>query len=137
MLPCSGGQDRIRQLWRHYFQNSAAVIFVIDSSDIARMNEAGHEMHRLLEEDGLKDAILLIFANKQDLPNAMSPSELKKKLRLNDLHDRKVRKYCLEEYRSISNILMPYLQWFIQPAYACQGIGIYEGLDWLSIQLMR
>ena len=44
-----------------------------------------------LQEDELRDAHLLVFANKQDLPNAMNASELTDKLGLQELRNRKVR----------------------------------------------
>lgn len=63
-----GGQDKIRPLWRHYFQNTQGIIFVVDSNDRERVNEAREELQRMLNEDELRDALLLVFANKQDLP---------------------------------------------------------------------
>merc|ERR1711981_1284307 len=66
-----GGQDKIRPLWRHYYENANGIIFVIDSNDRDRMQEAKAELDNLLKEDELKDAVVLVFANKQDLPNAM------------------------------------------------------------------
>jgi ADP-ribosylation factor protein 1 len=63
-----GGQDKIRPLWRHYFQNTQGIIFVVDSNDRDRVVEAREELQRMLNEDELRDAILLVFANKQDLP---------------------------------------------------------------------
>merc|ERR1712227_1085939 len=66
-----GGQDKIRPLWRHYYQNTQGLIFVVDSNDRERVNEAKEELLRMLNEDELRDAVLLVFANKQDLPNAM------------------------------------------------------------------
>lgn len=63
-----GGQDKIRPLWRHYFQNTQGIIFVVDSNDRDRIVEAREELQRMLNEDELRDAILLVFANKQDLP---------------------------------------------------------------------
>jgi ADP-ribosylation factor protein 1 len=60
-----GGQDRIRPLWRHYFIHTQAVIFVVDSNDRDRIMEARDELHRMLNEEELKDAALLVFANKQ------------------------------------------------------------------------
>lgn len=63
-----GGQDKIRPLWRHYFQNTQGIIFVVDSNDRDRVNEAREELQRMLNEDELRDALLLVFANKQDLP---------------------------------------------------------------------
>lgn len=63
-----GGQDKIRPLWRHYFQNTQGIIFVVDSNDRDRVVEAKEELQRMLNEDELRDALLLVFANKQDLP---------------------------------------------------------------------
>lgn len=86
-----GGQDKIRPLWRHYFQNTQGLIFVVDSNDRERIMEAEKELQNMLQEDELRDAVLLIFANKQDLPNAMSAAELTDKLQLNQLRNRHVR----------------------------------------------
>lgn len=63
-----GGQDKIRPLWRHYFQNTQGIIFVVDSNDRDRITEAREELQRMLNEDELRDAVLLVFSNKQDLP---------------------------------------------------------------------
>ena len=52
-------------MWRYYFNNTDAIIFVVDSSDVERILEARDELHRMLSEDELKNAILLVFANKQ------------------------------------------------------------------------
>ena len=60
-----GGQDKIRPLWRHYFMNTQALIFVVDCNDRDRVLEARDELHRMLGEDELQNAILLVFANKQ------------------------------------------------------------------------
>merc|ERR1711974_461973 len=67
-----GGQDKIRPLWRHYYQNTQGLIFVVDSNDRDRVVEARDELHRMMSEDEMRDAVLLVFANKQDLPNAMN-----------------------------------------------------------------
>merc|ERR1739847_208506 len=80
-----GGQDKIRPLWRHYYQNTQGLIYVVDSSDADRIDAARDEMHRMLTEDELRDAVLLVFANKQDLPNAMSAAEMTDKLGLHGL----------------------------------------------------
>jgi ADP-ribosylation factor protein 1 len=61
-----GGQDKIRQLWKHYFQNTHALIYVVDSIDKQRVQLAKQELQSMLQEEDLKDAILLVFANKQD-----------------------------------------------------------------------
>ncbi|KAG6471860.1 hypothetical protein ZIOFF_069307 [Zingiber officinale] len=84
---CSGKQQ-IRPLWRHYFQNTQGLIFVVDSNDRDRVVEARDELHRMLNEDELRDAVLLVFANKQDLPNAMNAAEITDKLGLHSLRQR-------------------------------------------------
>ena len=63
-------------MYRHYFQNTDALMFVIDSNDRYRIKEVHDELWRFLGEDELRDSVILIMANKQDLPNAMSVSEL-------------------------------------------------------------
>jgi len=108
-----GGQDKIRPLWRHYYQNTQGLIYVVDSSDRERIAEAKDELHKMMNEDELRDAVLLVFANKQDLPKAVSVTELTGLLNLSKLSRK----------------------WYVQSACATQGTGLYEGLDWLSNEL--
>ncbi|XP_022148743.1 ADP-ribosylation factor 2 [Momordica charantia] len=105
-----GGQDKIRPLWRHYFQNTQGLVFVVDSSDRGRICEARNELHRILSEPELRNAAVLVFANKQDLPHTMAVSEIATKLGLHTLSQRR---------------------WYIQGASATSGEGLYEGFDWL------
>lgn len=64
-----GGQDKIRPLWRHYYTGTQGLIFVVDCADRDRIDEAKQELHRIINDREMKDAIILIFANKQDLPD--------------------------------------------------------------------
>ena len=64
-----GGQDKIRPLWRHYYTGTQGLIFVVDCADWDRVDEARQELHRIVNDREMKDAIILIFANKQDLPD--------------------------------------------------------------------
>lgn len=98
------------------FQNTQGIIFVVDSNDRERVSEAREELQRMLNEDELRDALLLVFANKQDLPNAMNAAEITDKLGLHSLRQR---------------------QWFIQATCATSGDGLYEGLEWLSTNLKK
>ena len=111
-----GGQDKIRTLWRHYYQNTQGLIYVIDSNDEARFEDARQELTKMLSEDELKDAILLVFANKQDLPKAKTAAEVTDKLGLHGLKGR---------------------SWYIQACCATTGDGLYEGLDWLSAEMTK
>lgn len=70
------------------FQNTQGIIFVVDSNDRERVSEAREELQRMLNEDELRDALLLVFANKQDLPNAMNAAEITDKLGLHSLRQR-------------------------------------------------
>merc|ERR1712182_195220 len=67
-----GGQDKIRKLWRHYYQNTEGLIFVVDSSDRDRIDDAREELSKMLADPEMAEAVVLVFANKQDLPHAMS-----------------------------------------------------------------
>merc|ERR1719208_318496 len=75
-----GGQDKIRPLWRHYYQGTHGLIFVVDSNDRDRSDLAREELTKTLNEDEMRDAVLLVFANKQDLPNAMTAAEVTEQL---------------------------------------------------------
>ncbi|KAJ0113614.1 hypothetical protein Patl1_02770 [Pistacia atlantica] len=110
-----GGQGKTRPLWRHYFQNARCLIFVIDSNDRDRVDDARNELHLMLQEDELRDALLLVFANKQDLPNAMNTTEITNKLGLHSLGQRR---------------------WHIQGTSAISGEGLHEGFDWLCTTLL-
>ena len=106
-----GGQDRIRALWRHYYQGTDGLIFVVDSSDTSRFEEAAHELHSLLANEEMRNAKVLVFANRQDLPNSVSAAELAEKMNLRSLRHH---------------------EWYIQACSATIGAGVYEGLDWLA-----
>ena len=110
-----GGADKIRPLWRHYYQNTHGLIFVLDSNDYGRFNEAKDELMTILEEDELKNAALLIFANKQDLQDALDKEMITEKLGLNTLKNR---------------------SWFIQISSAITGDGLQEGLEWLTEKIV-
>ena len=63
-----GGQDKIRPLWRHYYQGTNGLIYVVDSNDRDRIEDAREELTKMLNEDEMRDAVLLVFANKQAGP---------------------------------------------------------------------
>ncbi|KAK9370472.1 ADP-ribosylation factor family-domain-containing protein [Lipomyces kononenkoae] len=111
-----GGQDKIRPLWRHYYTGTQGLIFVVDSSDRKRISEARQELHRVISDLEMRNCLLLIFANKQDLPDAMKPTEITKELDLASLKDR---------------------IWFVQPSTAKTGDGLTEGLCWLSANIPK
>ncbi|KAI9254045.1 ADP-ribosylation factor family-domain-containing protein [Sporodiniella umbellata] len=97
------------------------------------MSEARDELQRMLNEDELRDALLLVFANKQDLPNAMNAAEITDKLGLHSLRNRRwyIQTACATSGKiKISNLLCSSLLLFL-------GDGLYEGLEWLSSSLKK
>lgn len=70
------------------YQNTQGLIFVVDSNDAQRMVTAREEIHAIMDDDELRDALLLVFANKQDLPQAMNAAELTDRLGLRTLKQR-------------------------------------------------
>jgi len=83
-----GGSHDARSFWRFYYEGTQAIIFVVDSSDIERMDEAREDLHRMLIEHELWDAPLLVVANKQDEPRAAAPREITEHLQLFSLSSR-------------------------------------------------
>ena len=81
-----GGQEKIRRLWRHYYDNIDMLIYVVDANDIGRLDETRTELHSLANEDQLRDMkAILIYCNKVDLPQSISCSEVANKLELHKL----------------------------------------------------
>mmetsp|Transcript_24981 Transcript_24981/g.24639 ORF Transcript_24981/g.24639 Transcript_24981/m.24639 type:complete len:87 (-) Transcript_24981:87-347(-) len=84
-----GGQDKIRPLWRYYYENIQGIIFVIDSNDRDRIGIAREEIQKLVTEPLLRDTVILVLANKQDLDNSMNASEVADKLYLHSIRGKK------------------------------------------------
>jgi ADP-ribosylation factor protein 6 len=112
-----GGQDRLRPLWRHYYPKTNALIYVMDSSDHARLNESKQHLQKVIRElntvSSAKGFLVLVFANKQDLPGAMSPKQISEFLDMNSILDKD------QLYAVIGT-------------NALTGQGLIEGLSWVS-----
>ena len=105
-----GGQKAIRPYWKNYYDNTDALVYVIDSADRRRIEETGLELQSLIEEEKLHAIPILVLANKQDLINAMTPEEITTALQLNNIRDR---------------------PWQIQACSAKTGSGLQEGIEWV------
>lgn len=110
-----GGQTQLRNLWRHYYQNCNALIYVLDSADNSRFKLAQETLHNLLDEEDLKGIPVLLYANKYDIANT-SVHKIAEELEMNKLKDHK---------------------WKIQSSCALTRDGLYEGLEWLSKELNK
>ena len=164
-----GGQDKIRPLWRHYYTGTQGLIFVVDCADRDRIDEARQELHRIINDREMRDAIILIFANKQDLPEGESPLSAHVHAR----HARGLKRLSCsvpsesgggavlirvlvfplvslsrnvnesafghfaamkpqEVQEKLGLFRMRDRNWYVQPACATTGDGLYEGLTWLT-----
>eukprot|EP00249_Psilotum_nudum_P008335 c21202_g1_i1 orf=523-1077(-) len=106
-----GGQERLRASWATYYKGTHAVLMVVDSTDRGRTAIVKDELFRLLQHEDLHQAVVLVFANKQDLKDAMTPAEISDALSLHNIknHD-----------------------WQIQACCALTGEGLYDGLGWIA-----
>ncbi len=106
-----GGQDKIRPLYRHYFDKTDGLLFVVDSSDQERLKEARDELFGIITNENMLSVPVVIIANKSDLPTAVKPSELIQQLSLHSISRRR---------------------WYIQSACAITGDGIVEAMQQLA-----
>ena len=106
-----GGQKTIRAYWRNYFEQTDAIVWVVDSADKRRLEVCRDELHQLLDQEKLAGATLLIFANKQDLAGALSSDEISKVLELGS-----------DKFAS--------RHWQIHPCSAMTGDGLIDGMSW-------
>jgi len=83
-----GGQTSIRPYWRCYYSNTDAIIYVVDSADKDRVGISKQELVSMLEEEELKNAVLMILANKQDIPDCLSLADVHKALGLENIRNR-------------------------------------------------
>merc|ERR1719198_1583243 len=80
-----GGQDSIRPLWRHHLTGTQGLVYVVDSADGARVQKAAAELHKIMLDPAMRDACLLVYANKSDLPHALSAAEVSEQLQIEAL----------------------------------------------------
>ncbi|XP_069132789.1 ADP-ribosylation factor-like protein 1 [Argopecten irradians] len=110
-----GGQTSIRPYWRCYYSNTDAIIYVVDSVDKDRIGISKQELASMLAEEELKNAVIVIFANKQDIEGAMSPGDVTKALGLSSL------KHTYQVFKTS----------------AIKGTGLEEAMEWLTTQLTQ
>ena len=104
------GQDALRPLWKHYYQNTKGIIFVVDSSDEKRMSLAKEELHKILNDEEIKDAVLLLLANKMDI-TAMKPQDIENRMEVDKFQNRKTKTFGV---------------------VGLTGEGLNEAMDWLA-----
>jgi ADP-ribosylation factor-like protein 2 len=105
-----GGQDTIRSYWKNYYEHTDGIIWVIDAADKRRLQDTYMELHKLLQQEKLAGASLLIFANKNDLPGSVTSQYIAEILELQKIQKR---------------------HYHIESCSAVTGDGLKDGIDWL------
>ena len=80
-----GGHEQLRPLWKSYTRRTDGMVFVVDSTELERMEEARVELHKITRTSENQGVPVLVLANKQDLDSALSASEVEKLLSLHEL----------------------------------------------------
>ncbi|NWX98302.1 ARL14 protein, partial [Nothoprocta ornata] len=103
-----GGQQKMRQLWGSFLENTDGLLYVVDSSDQQRLEESKKELERVLKNEFIKNVPVVLLANKQDLPGALNAEEVTRRFNM--------KKYCSDR------------NWYVQPCCAITGEGLSEAL---------
>ena len=111
-----GGHEKIRILWKDYYEKTDGLIYVVDSADINRIEESAEILKEIMKDENLKNCPILIMANKQDLKEALSPIEITEKLGMNNIEGR---------------------EWSVNGCSANTGKGIKESFDWLNLAMNK
>jgi ADP-ribosylation factor-like protein 2 len=105
-----GGQKSLRSYWKNYFESTDGLVWVVDCADTVKLETCAKELHDLLKEERLAGASLLVLANKQDLPGALSSEKIEEILNL----------------RAIKTH-----NWALYPISAVQGDDLLKPFGWL------
>lgn len=111
-----GGQESIRTYWRNFFEKTDGIIWVVDSSDLMRLERCKNELHQLLKQEKLEGATLLICYNKSDLSGNLSLDEVSEFLELPKIKSR---------------------FWAILPTSGYTGEGLYQGIHWIVSRISQ
>ncbi|XP_053401903.1 uncharacterized protein LOC128557749 [Mercenaria mercenaria] len=106
-----GGHPRIRALWRHHFTSTEGIVYVVDSSNMERIEEAREVLFNVLGSEELRGVPIVVLANKQDTSGALTASEITQHLYLNKLSGR---------------------DWCVQQTCATTGEGLLQAMTQLA-----
>ena len=112
-----GGQEKLRPLWKSYTRGADGIVFVVDSVDGERLEEAKTELHRIAKTMENLGVPVLVVANKQDLRNSLTLAEMERGLALKELG--------------------PGTPWHLQPACAITGDGLRDGMEKIHDMILK
>ncbi|XP_025872273.2 ADP-ribosylation factor-like protein 14 [Vulpes vulpes] len=107
-----GGQEKMRAVWDHYCENTDGLMYVVDSTDKQRLKDSRRELEHILKNEHIKNVPVVLLANKQDVPGALTAEDITRMF--------KVKKLCSDR------------NWYVQPCCAITGDGLMEGFRKLT-----
>uniref|UniRef100_A0A452S330 ADP-ribosylation factor-like protein 14 n=1 Tax=Ursus americanus TaxID=9643 RepID=A0A452S330_URSAM len=107
-----GGQEKMRTVWEYYCENTDGLLYVVDSTDKQRLEDSRRELKHILKNEHIKNVPVVLLANKQDVPGALTAEDITRMFR--------VKKLCSDR------------NWYVQPCCAITGDGLMEGLRKLT-----
>eukprot|EP01121_Diplochlamys_sp_Union-15-3_P021677 TRINITY_DN88_c0_g1_i1.p1 TRINITY_DN88_c0_g1~~TRINITY_DN88_c0_g1_i1.p1 ORF type:complete len:192 (-),score=20.66 TRINITY_DN88_c0_g1_i1:81-656(-) len=117
-----GGHEVARRVWKEYYSDVDAVVFLVDSTDTKRFTESRSELESLLSSDDLSHVPFLVLGNKIDVHNAVSEEQLRSALGLSQTFGKTTSASLAKEVRPIE-------------VFMCSIVrrqGFKEGFQWLS-----
>ena len=127
-----GGQKTLRTFWRNYFEKTDALVWVVDSTDVARLQDCKNELDVILKEEKLVDASLLVLANKQDVEGAMSGRDIAEALGLVSIGSSNSVSVSSSEVLSGMTSNSSKRRWRVQKCSATPGDGILDGFEFIT-----
>ena len=110
-----GGHEAVRHLWGDYACNAKALLFLVDASDVERLEESGYELEHLIGEGLLEDKPIALLYNKCDLETAISSVDIAEKIHFSEL----VELHGVEKLRVFRISVL-------------RGEGYQDALKWIS-----
>ena len=107
-----GGQEKMRATWGLYCENTDGLVYVVDSTDTQRLEDSRKEFEHILKNEYIKNVPVVLLANKQDVPGALSAEDITRMF--------KVKQLCCDR------------NWCVQPCCAVTGDGLMEGFQKLT-----
>ena len=122
----------MRTFWRNYFEKTDALVWVVDSTDVARLQDCKNELDAILKEEKLVDASLLVLANKQDVEGAMSGRDIAEALGLVNIGSSNSVSVSSSEVLSGMTSNSSKRRWRVQKCSATTGDGILDGFEFIT-----
>ena len=122
----------MRTFWRNYFEKTDALVWVVDSTDVARLQDCKNELDVILKEEKLVDASLLVLANKQDVEGAMSGRDIAEALGLVNIGSSNSVSVSSSEVLSGMTSNSSKRRWRVQKCSATTGDGILDGFEFIT-----